>query len=243
MHSFYNLKVRENKTQIRVTAHYLFGFGFCCLKGLRLGTWKTRDLTIGGKNLVNINFANIANQVNYIDTYKYYQQSLSVLVSTMTDEERFCVKKECKKFIENDPKLNVKFQKCSDVEKELILDYLSSGKGVISYEMITRFDLLDIAPANDTFFLPHHFYTIISREDYKAVKKLYCTMNLENLEELNKLYNFQDTVILTKIFEQRSLHLQKLFNFNPQNCNSASSFSGCVHRDKSKCLIALPTEA
>ena len=26
-------------------------------------------------------------------------------------------------------------------------------------------------------------------------------------------------------------------------CNSASSFSGCVYRDKSKCLIALPTNA
>ena len=26
-------------------------------------------------------------------------------------------------------------------------------------------------------------------------------------------------------------------------CNPASSFSGCVHRDKSRCLIALPTEA
>ena len=146
-----------------------------------------------------------------------------------------------------DPKLNVKFQKCSDVEKEWILDCLSSGKGVIPYEMITRYDLLDIAPDNDTFFLPHHFYsslkdTIISREHYKAVKKLYCTMNLKNLGELNKLCNFQDTVILIKIFEQRSLHLQKLFKFNPKKCNSASSFSGYVHRDRSKCLIALPTE-
>ena len=26
-------------------------------------------------------------------------------------------------------------------------------------------------------------------------------------------------------------------------CNSAISFSGCVHRGKSKCCIALPTEA
>ena len=42
-------------------------------------------------------------------------------------------------------------------------------------------------------------------------------MNLEILGELNKLYNFQDTVILTEIFEKRSLHLQKLFKFNPKN--------------------------
>ena len=29
----------------------------------------------------------------------------------------------------------------------------------------------------------------------------------------------------------------------PRKCNSASSFSGCVQREKSKCCIALPTDA
>ena len=68
-------------------------------------------------------------------------------------------------------------------------------------------------------------------------------MKLKNLGELNKIYNFQDTIILCEIFEQRSEHLQKRFKYNPRKCNSTSSFSGCVHRDKSKCLIALPTDA
>ena len=68
-------------------------------------------------------------------------------------------------------------------------------------------------------------------------------MKLENLVELNKLYSFQDTIILCEIFEQRLAHLQKIFKFNPKRCNSASSFSGCVHRHKSKCLIVLRTDA
>ena len=37
--------------------------------------------------------------------------------------------------------------------------------------------------------------------------------------------------------------LNKIFKYNPRKCNSASSFSGCVHRNKSKCCIALPTDA
>ena len=45
------------------------------------------------------------------------------------------------------------------------------------------------------------------------------------------------------MFEQRSQIFQKMFKFNPRKCSSASSFSGCVHRDKSKCCIALPTDA
>ena len=68
-------------------------------------------------------------------------------------------------------------------------------------------------------------------------------MKLENLGELNELYNFQDTIILCEIFEERSARPQKMFKFNSRKCNSASSFSGCVHRDKSKCLIALPSDA
>ena len=48
---------------------------------------------------------------------------------------------------------------------------------------------------------------------------------------------------MCEIFESHASQLKKLFKFNPKKCNPASSFSGCVHRDKSRCLIALPTEA
>ena len=83
----------------------------------------------------------------------------------------------------------------------------------------------------------------MSDEENENLKKFYKTMKFENLGELNKIYNFQDTIILRVIFEQRSVHLQKLFEYNPQKCYSASSFRSCVHTDKSKCCIALPTDA
>ena len=40
-------------------------------------------------------------------------------------------------------------------------------------------------------------------------------------------------------------YLNNLFEpkFNPRKCSSASSYSGCAHRDQSKCLIALPADA
>ena len=71
-------------------------------------------------------------------------------------------------------------------------------------------------------------------------------MKLSNLGELNKIYNFEDVIILCEIFEQRSSRLQEILKFNPRKCNPLSSFSSCVHRDKSKCckcFIALPTDA
>ena len=68
-------------------------------------------------------------------------------------------------------------------------------------------------------------------------------MRLNTLDDLNRIYNVQDTAILCEIFEQRSALLRNLFKYNAKKCNSASSFSGCVRRLRSKCCIALPTDA
>ena len=70
-HSFCNQKVRENKNQISVIADNLFGFDFFFfLKGSRLGVWRTRNISIGGTYLININFGNIIDQIKFIDTLK-----------------------------------------------------------------------------------------------------------------------------------------------------------------------------
>ena len=63
---------------ISVIAHNLFGFDFFFfLKGIRLIVWKTTNLSIGGSNLTQINYANISEQVKFTHTMKYYQQSLA----------------------------------------------------------------------------------------------------------------------------------------------------------------------
>ena len=72
-HNFCNQKVRQNKNQISVIAHNLFGFDiFFFLKGLRLGLWQTTNLSIGASNLTNINYASIGEQIKFIDIMKYY---------------------------------------------------------------------------------------------------------------------------------------------------------------------------
>ena len=91
---------------------------FLFLKGVTAGSWRTRGISIAGKSLTNINFANIDNQVTFIDTIKYSQQSLAVLANTITDREKQCLKNECKKFIRKDLKLNKKFEECSIDDQE-----------------------------------------------------------------------------------------------------------------------------
>ena len=45
------------------------------------------------------------------------------------------------------------------------------------------------------------------------------------------------------MFESKAIFRNEKFKFDPRKCNFASSFSGCVQRDKSKMIIALPTKA
>ena len=111
---------------------------------------------------------------------------------------------------------------------------------------LTDFNSLEVKPEHGRFFKHSDFYSSlkgrnISKEEYENVKRFFTVLRLKTLGDLNRIYNFQDTAILCEIFEERATLLQRLFKFNARKCNSASSFSGCVQRLKSKCYIALPT--
>ena len=136
----------------------------------------------------------------------------------------------------------------TEKDEECVLDYLSSDKGMIPYQIITDFDSLEIKLEQGRFFKHSDFYSSlkernISKEEYENVKRFFTVLRLKTLGDLNRIYNFQNTAILCEIFEERATLLQKLFKFNSRKCNSASSLSGCVQRLKSKCYIGLPTDA
>ena len=97
---------------------------FFLLKGIRAGVWRAKDFNIGGKNSTNIGFAGIGDQVMFIDTIKYFEQSLGALASNLTDNEKEANCKERKKFIEKNPYLAEKFNLCSKQDQEWVLGYL-----------------------------------------------------------------------------------------------------------------------
>ena len=67
-------------------------------------------------------------------------------------------------------------------------------------------------------------------------------MKMTNLGDLNDLYNTQDVILLTEIIESLFQAMQNTYGFNPRRCNSASSMSGCIEREMSKVILALPTK-
>ena len=151
-HGFCNRKVRENKNNISVTAHNLFGFDFFfLLKSIRFSIRETKDISIGGSNLTNINYANIGEQVKFIGTMKYYQQSLAKLAESMTAGEKGKPKEESKRFIEKHDYFGNIFLSLPKEDQEWILNYMCSGKGVIPYEMMHSFVSLEIVPEGEFF--------------------------------------------------------------------------------------------
>ena len=146
-HEYCNLQVRENYYTIPIVAHNQFRFDFfLILKGIKASVWETTDINIGGRNTTHINFAIIRNQVRFIDTVKYFQQSLASLAASMTDIEKQNVKKNFKKILAD------RLLFCNEEQENWVLDYLTSGKGIIPYQMVTDFDSLNLTPEDGVFF-------------------------------------------------------------------------------------------
>ena len=66
---------------------------------------------------------------------------------------------------------------------------------------------------------------------------------MPNLGDMNDLYNAQDTIVLCGIIENRFQLMQDEYGYNPRKCNSARTLSGCIEREMSKIIIALPTSS
>ena len=69
------------------------------LNALQVSVNGRKDIGIGGRNATDINFPNIAKQVMFFDTTKYFQHSLGTLASNLTDKEKYSIKTEYKKFL------------------------------------------------------------------------------------------------------------------------------------------------
>ena len=56
----------------------------------------------------------------------------------------------------------------SEENEKWVLDYLASGKGMIRYQMITDFDLLNIRPdSDDKFFKDENFYSFLKEKNIR----------------------------------------------------------------------------
>ena len=69
--------------------HNLFGHDmFFFIKGYCATESGTKDLNFGGTNLTHRNYGNIAGEIKFMDTLRYYQKSLGELAATLSEDEK-----------------------------------------------------------------------------------------------------------------------------------------------------------
>ena len=118
-----------------------------------------------------------------------------------------------------------------------ILDIISEGKGIIPYGKIVDMNSMFLTPENNAFFEKTDF----SDSDYEISFYLYRTLKMRNLGDMNDLYNAQEVIMLCEIGKNRFQFMHDGYGFNPRKCKSASTLSGCIEREMSLVIIALPT--
>lgn len=112
------------------------------VKGIRLWVWRTKNFCKGGSNLSNVNYANIVDQVKFTEAMKFYQQSLEKLAETVTESKKEKINPECKNFLQKHQYFKNIYNSLNKEDQIWILNYLSSGKGVVPYEKMKNHESL-----------------------------------------------------------------------------------------------------
>ena len=86
--------------------------------------------------MIRINFANINNTHKFMDTVKHYQQSLSQLTKTATEEEKEAIKKFVVQYIAIPDYFGTVCEKLEISKQFKIFYIIASSKGIFPYEKI-----------------------------------------------------------------------------------------------------------
>ena len=176
VHHFCNQKVRENYYTIPVIAHNQFRFDFFFFtQGSRSTVWETTGINIGAKSISNLYFATIGNQVRFIDTIKYFQQSLANLAGSMNEAEKQDIKDTFERVLQD----RLPFVLPED--REWILHYLAKGKGTLPYQKITQLSSLQLRPPlGEEFFNKDDFYSTLREREPLTNKSMKTLRNFSD---------------------------------------------------------------
>ena len=192
------IAIEKTRSEIRFVAHNFFGFDiFYFLKTYIASAWCSKKLNIGGTNLTHVNYGIIDNEIKLIDSLKYYQKSLADLSSTLKKEEKKAAEKLTWEFFNQHYYFSTVWPYLTQKLQEKILDIITSGKGIIPYELIVDMKSLLLMPDDEQFWNKTEFFSelklqAVDNESYENYKFLYKTLKMRNLGDLNDLYNTQD---------------------------------------------------
>ena len=181
------------------------------MEGFSTTSWCSKELSAGGTNLTNLNFANLRGEIKFIDSLKYYQRSLAELTSSMDIKEIEKAKTVMNSFLKNHHYFSTMWPFLPPTKQTEILNKCE-GKGVIPYELVAGLNSFFLKPETD-FWSKTEFYSElkqknVSDEEYEQSKFLHQTLKMRHLGDLHDLYNAQDVILLSELIENRFQFMQ-----------------------------------
>ena len=76
----------------------------------------------------HINYENIAGEIKFFDTLKYYQKSLGELAATLSEDEKNSIKHLTKQFFNQHSNFSEVWKYLGDSQKNKILEIIAEGK-------------------------------------------------------------------------------------------------------------------
>ena len=74
-----------------------------------MSVWRTKDLNMGRKDIKNVSYASIVDQVKFIDTIKFCQEPLHALAASMEPTEHENIKKSIMTVLEKYSRFSFKY--------------------------------------------------------------------------------------------------------------------------------------
>ena len=185
-YDFCNARVKENNVEMLIIAHNQFSFDLnYFIKTYIASAWCSKELKIRGNNLTHINFSNIAGEIKFIVSLKYYQKSLAELARTLSEEEKAAVKKLAAQFFNQHHYFGNVWNLLNSEKKKRILEIVLERKGIIPYELIIGMDSFLLVPEKD-FWKKTEFFTNLRQSavndvDYESSKYLCQSLKIRNL--------------------------------------------------------------
>ena len=82
----------------------------------------------------------------------------------------------------------------------------------------------------------------VKDSDYENYFYLYKNLKMQNLGDMNDLYNAQNVILLAEIIESRFQLMHERYGFNPRRYDSASTLSCCIECEMNRVILALSTK-
>ena len=168
------------------------------------------------------------------------------MATTLTEDEKNSIKHLTIQFFNQHHYFSEVWKCLGNAQKNKILDIISEGKGIIPYEKIVDMNSMLLTPENNALLEKTEFYSdlkqkVVSDSDYESSFYLYRTLKMRHLGDMNDLFNAQDVTLLCEVGKNTFQFMHDRYGFKLRKCNSASTLIGCVEREMSCVIIALPT--